>query len=211
MYSGREMILILSGGIGSGKSVAAGMLSEMYGFPVYCADARLKELYDEHPTLLGDIENVLGCCLRDDDGRFMPSVLAREIFADGGVLEKVEALVFPVLMGDFEKWMKEHPSKVHVIESATVLEKDFFKGFGDFALVLEAPLGVRIGRAMKRDSASEEHIVARARKQKVMNDVGNLYMSCSIPFEVLINEGTIEDLRSKLADVMEKRGLTKML
>ena len=46
------MILILSGGIGSGKSVAAGMLNEMYGFPVYCADKRVKELYGEHPTLL---------------------------------------------------------------------------------------------------------------------------------------------------------------
>ena len=58
------MILILSGGIGSGKSVAAGMLNEMYGFPVYCADKRVKELYGEHPTLLKDIEKELGCSLR---------------------------------------------------------------------------------------------------------------------------------------------------
>ena len=53
------MILILSGGIGSGKSVAAGMLNEMYGFPVYSADQRVKELYIEHPTLLSGIEKEL--------------------------------------------------------------------------------------------------------------------------------------------------------
>ena len=54
------MILILTGGIGSGKSVAAGMLNEMYGFPVYSADVRVKELYDECPGLLDNIEAELG-------------------------------------------------------------------------------------------------------------------------------------------------------
>lgn len=205
------MILVLSGGIGSGKSVAAGMLNDMYGFPVYCADSRVKELYDEHPDLLGDIEKVLGCVLRDAEGRFVPSALAREIFTDSGALEKVEALVFPVLKEDFEKWMGEHPSRVHVMESATILEKDFFKGFGDLALVVTAPFEVRLARAIARDSASEMQVKARMEKQKMMNDPALLAMHCSLPFVVCENAGTIEELRSNLAEIVEKVGLTKML
>ena len=87
------MILIITGGIGGGKSVAAGMLNEIYGFPVYSADVRVKELYDECPGLLDNIEAQLGCSLRDKDGSFVPSLLAREIFSDSGALEKVETLV----------------------------------------------------------------------------------------------------------------------
>ena len=205
------MILILSGGIGSGKSVAAGMLNEMYGFPVYSADKRVKELYEVHPTLLCDIEKELGCTLRDADGLFVPAALARKIFSDGEALDKVEALVFPQLKNDFEKWMNEHPSTVYILESATILEKEYFKEFGDFALVITAPVDVRIRRAMERDSSCEEHVKARIQKQKLMNSLNLVNQFCSIPFEVCENAGTTEELRLKLSEFVERQGLTKML
>ncbi len=205
------MILILSGGIGSGKSVAAGMLNQMYGFPVYCADRRVKELYGEHPTLLDDIEKELGCSLRDKHGDFSPAALAREVFAGGDALEKVEALVFPVLKDDFASWMNGNPSSVHILESATILEKEYFRGFGDLALVVTAPSDVRLARAMKRDSADEEQVKARIQKQKMMNDMALLRQFCSLPFEVCENIGTTDELRPKLAEFVEKYGLTKML
>lgn len=205
------MILIVSGGIGSGKSVAAGMLEEMYGFPVYCADRRVKELYDEHPTLLCDIEAELRCTLRDKTGLFTPAALARKIFSEGGALEKVEALVFPVLKNDLEIWIKDHPSKVHIIESATILDKEYFKGFGDFALIITAPFEVRIRRAMERDSSSEDQVRARIQKQNLMNSLELLQQFCSIPFEVCENAGTTEELRLKLNEFVEKHRLTKML
>ena len=205
------MILILTGGIGSGKSVAAGMLNEMYGFPVYSADVRVKELYDECPGLLDNIEAELGCSLRDKVGSFVPSLLAREIFSDSGALEKVESLVFPVLMHDFNKWVEEHPSSVHIIESATVMEKEFFRGFGDLALLVTAPLDMRIKRAVHRDSSTEEQVRSRISKQKLMNDPSLLEGETWLPFEVIMNDGSTLDLREKLTDFVENNGLTKML
>ena len=205
------MILILTGGIGSGKSVAAGMLNEMYGFPVYSADVRVKELYDECPGLLDNIEAELGCSLRDKVGSFVPSLLAREIFSDSGALEKVESLVFPVLMHDFNKWVDEHPSSVHIMESATVMEKEFFRGFGDLALLVTAPLEMRIKRAVHRDSSTEEQVRSRISKQKLMNDPSLLEGKTWLPFEVIMNDGSTLDLREKLTDFVEKNRLTKML
>ena len=205
------MILILTGGIGSGKSVAARMLNEMYGFPVYSADVRVKELYDECPGLLDNIEAELGCSLRDKVGSFVPSLLAREIFSDSGALEKVESLVFPVLMHDFNKWVEEHPSSVHIMESATVMEKDFFRGFGDLALLVTAPLELRIMRAVHRDSSTDEQVRARISKQKLMNEPSLLEGKTWLPFEVILNDGSTLDLRKKLTDFVEKNGLTKML
>lgn len=205
------MILILTGGIGSGKSLAAGMLNEMYGFPVYSADMRVKELYSERPELLDKIEGELGCRVRDDKGNFVPSLLAGLIFSDGDALEKVENIVFHVLKDDFENWTKDNPSAVHILESATILEKDFFRGFGDLALVVTAPLEVRIKRAMERDSSTEDQIRSRVEKQKMMNDLGLLEACCWLPFEVCQNDASPEELRSKLANFIENKALTKML
>ena len=205
------MILILTGGIGSGKSLAAGMLNEMYGFPVYSADRRVKELYEEYPVLLDEIEKELGCSVRDEDGRFVPALLAKVIFSEEGTLEKVEALVFPLLMDDVRKWISDHPSELQIIESATILEKEFFRGFGDLALLITASLELRIHRAIQRDSADEEQVKARVRKQKLMNDPALLKSVCWLPLEVISNDGSVDDLRKKMTEFVGKMVLTKML
>ena len=53
-------VLVVTGGIGSGKSEVCRLLAE-YGFQMqYDADSRAKGLYVEHPHLLDDIEKALG-------------------------------------------------------------------------------------------------------------------------------------------------------
>ena len=91
-------VLIVSGGIGSGKSTVCRMLENDYGIPVYEADKRVKELYIECPLLLQDIESLLGGSFRNESGDFHPSLLAARIFSDSDALQRVESVVFPVLM-----------------------------------------------------------------------------------------------------------------
>ena len=83
-------VLIVTGGIGSGKSTVCSMLSKDYGYPVYEADRRVKELYLEHPRLLTDIEKALGDTFRNEDGEFQPSRLASRIFSRKEDLLKVD-------------------------------------------------------------------------------------------------------------------------
>jgi dephospho-CoA kinase len=91
------------------------------------------------------------------------------------------------------------------------MEKDFFRGFGDLALLVTAPLELRIQRAVSRDSSTEELVRARISKQILMNDPSLLEGETWLPFEVIINDGSTLDLREKLTDFVEKNGLTKML
>ena len=95
-------ILVVTGGIGSGKSEVCRILEEVYGCGVYNADERVKMLYDVHPSLLNDIETMLGDSMRDDEGRFVPARLSTRIFSDRSLLRRVESLVFPALMEDFK-------------------------------------------------------------------------------------------------------------
>lgn len=194
------MIIVLTGGIGSGKSAAAEILNKVYGYPVYQADAAVKRLYLTDDNLLTDIESDAGRSFRDAQGAFSPSLMAEYIFTVPGAVEMVEARVFPVLVKDFEAW--QSGNEVVVFESATILEKPYFQGFGDAVIIVDAPLGLRIERAMSRDGASRAKIDERVVRQKMMNDIS---LGRYVPKDVYIcrNKGSLSQLQDNLNEIIK--------
>ena len=200
-------VVVVTGGIGSGKSVACRILQSQFGWPVYNADSKVKELYVSSPTLLTDIEDALEMKLRNADGEFIPSLLASRIFSDSGALEKVEELVFPELTSDFEMWKKEQGNVDYVIlESATILEKPALKGMWDILILIDAPIELRRARAAARDGVSEEIAGRRMESQKLMNELskGMVITDADV---VILNDST----ESKLQEKLQKYVITKML
>ena len=197
-------ILVVTGGIGSGKSEVCRILQQEYGCAVYNADQRVKLLYDSHPTLLTEIEHMLGASLRDADRKFVPAKLSERIFADKEILLKVEGLVFPALTDDFVRWSREHVSERFVVfESATILEKPQLKGFGDKTVIVDSSVETRLERACRRDSATRESISARMRNQKLMNSISEGETEADVD-AVIRNDGSLDDLRVNTVKVIEK-------
>lgn len=191
-------VVVITGGIGSGKSMACDYIHSHYGWPVYQADARVKDLYACHPTLLSDIENALGADLRNEDGCLNPQVLSNIIFADTDALAKVESFVFPALMEDFETWKDSHgDSEIVILESATILEKPEIKGIGDYVLLIDAPMDQRLSRATRRDDVSADKILLRMARQKMMNDISSGVLLAPVD-QVILNDGTVKELEEKL-------------
>lgn len=193
-------VLIVTGGIGSGKSEVCRMLNEMYGFPVYDADSRVKELYVTDSCLLENIECALGQSFRSCDGTFSPSLLSARIFSDDKALSDVEELVFPALMRDFRSWSESHPSdSVLVFESATILEKECFKGFGDIVLLVDAPVQTRLERACRRDSSTSDKVRMRMSRQKLMNLYSDKVVEPDVD-AVIENDGDLSRLKTKVME-----------
>jgi dephospho-CoA kinase len=194
------MVIVVTGGIGSGKSEVCRILKDMGFRAQYNADMRAKSLYVEHPSLLADIEKSLGCLLKDEKGCFEPSRLADRIFSDPDALAVVESHLFPVLMDDFAFYAGKCGEEVVVFESATVLEKPQFKGFGDKIVLVDAPFETRLERACRRDGADREKVLARMHNQKLMNELSaggeDPRIDCRI-----VNDCSIDDLvcRTKIA------------
>lgn len=192
----------MTGGIGSGKSEFCRLLSRISGCAVYMADDKVKQLYESHPALLSDIEDALHLSLRDDEGRFCPVSLAGVIFSDAGAMEKVESLVFPALMEDFNSWKAGYSDDAFVIfESATVLEKEAFRGFGDFVVAVDAPFEIRLRRACARDGADEETILKRMEKQALMNALSERKHQVHID-RIVENDGSLEELKKKAEELL---------
>ena len=187
------MVIVVTGGIGSGKSQVCKILKESYGCDVYEADARAKELYVRYPELLSAIEKALDCILKDEDGVFRPALLARRIFGDDTAVGIVENLLFPYMVKDFKDF-SENSGNIIIFESATVLEKRQFDGLYDKVILVDACC---------RDSASCEQILARMQSQKMMNEVseGKTYGKID---EIIINNGTVDDLKKAVKGAMER-------
>ena len=204
------MVIIVTGGIGSGKSEVCALISRLYSIPLYEADSRVKGLYGRYPDLVGNLEVLLGCGLRDDEGNFVPSMLAARIFGDHGSLLKVEDMVFPYLKADFSEFLAISGGHV-IFESATVLEKEAFKDFGDAVILVDAPVTLRLERACHRDGADKAKIMARMDSQRFMNMIsdGTAFMAEEYATTIkritakILNTGTLQELEQKVRIVMD--------
>lgn len=160
------MTVAVTGGIGSGKSELCRWLA-VKGVPVYDSDSRAKALYDGRPSIVADLEESLGCPLRDVAGRFDKRRLAEEIFSDSGKLAAVEAIVHPAILDDFWRWAASQ-GEVDIVafESAIILEKPLFRGVADYVVLVDAPASLRMERACGRDGKSREEVSRRMEAQR---------------------------------------------
>ena len=184
--------VILTGGIGSGKSAVCACLKAR-GVPVYDSDSRTKSLYDRDPALVGRLEAVLGTGLRTEEGRLDRRKLAGIIFADPEKKAAVEAVVHPAVLEDFRRWKRWQrpkgwtygPVPFVVLESAIILSCPVFDGVGDRTVLVDAPEEVRLARAVARDGSSPEAVLRRIRQQ---------HFDLSRVDAVLRNDGPLEEL-----------------
>ena len=184
--------VIVTGGIGSGKSAVCALLARR-GIPVYYADDKVKGLYDRRPSLVARLEETLGLPLRGPEGTLDRKALAAVIFSDDAAREKLERIVYPVLLQDFKRW-RTHQKGVPfvVLESAVILSKPLFDGLADAVVLVTASREIRLQRVMARDNLPEEAVTARMNAQ-------------SIPMEkvdvTLCNEGSAESLEQAVEEV----------
>ena len=187
--------VILTGGMGSGKSAVCAVLKAR-GVPVYDSDSRTKSLYDRDPALVGALEAALGIGLRAADGRLDRAKLASLIFQDPALKAAVEAIVHPAVLADFRRWKRWHrpkgwtygPVPFVVLESAIILSCPVFDGVGDRTVLVDASEEVRLARAVARDGSAPEAVLRRIRQQR---------FDLSRVDAVIPNDGSLEDLAAE--------------
>lgn len=84
----------LTGGIGMGKSTAAGILRHR-GLPVVDSDELAHQLVEPGQPALDEIWEVFGDAILDADGRLRRSELARIVFSDSARRRTLEGILHP--------------------------------------------------------------------------------------------------------------------
>ena len=181
---------VVTGGIGSGKSVVSRLLEER-GVPVYDADSRTKALYDG--PLLERIEAAFGCSF----GRPVDyAALGRAAFASPESLSLLESLVHPAVLEDFTAWRSRCGEVPFVVlESAIILGKPLFDGCYDGVVLVYAPVEQRLERVLRRNpSLSEEDVLRRMASQSF--DFGRADY-------LIINDSTLDALSGQVDALYE--------
>ena len=152
----------ITGGIGSGKSKVVELLAQR-GVAAYDSDSRAKALMASSPELREQIIECFGSEAYDGEA-VNRRYLAERVFNDKEALTKLNAIVHPAVMADFERWAEGEEGNYVVMESAILFEAGL-EGSFDATVSVMAPEELRLERAMKRDGATEEQIRERMRNQ----------------------------------------------
>ena len=182
----------VTGGIGSGKSYVCRLLAQRWQLPVYDCDSAAKMLMVSSPRIRQQLQELVGDDVYDAGGQLNKGVMSRYLFADAAHVKAVNAIVHPAVKDDFEQWASQQTGDV-VMESAILVEAGFAKAV-DCLVVVEAPLALRIQRAMARDGATEEQVRARVRHQMTAEQL-RAYADI-----VIVNDG--RDLLSQLSPIV---------
>lgn len=193
------MTLAVTGGIGSGKSAACSVFRRL-GIPVYDSDSRTKCLYTSLPGLAERISQAMGICLTVPGGGVDRARLAEAVFRDAGKLALLEDIVHPEVKLDFLRWKESSAGPFVVLESAIILGKPLFADIVDRLLLVDAPVEVRMRRAMARDGAGKEEVLRRMARQKLLNDISEGKSACNADF-IIVNDGDFADLERKVTEV----------
>ena len=155
-------IVGLTGGIGSGKTTVANMFHDL-GVPVYIADEEAKKLMASSKVIKRKLIALFG----DDayiNGTLNKPFIAKTIFNDKTVLEKMNHIIHPKVGFHFKKWMLKK-STPYVIKEAAILFENGNYNQCDFIITVTAPKELKIKRLLKRDNTTKESIGAIMKNQ----------------------------------------------
>lgn len=177
----------ITGGIGSGKTTVCNIF-ECMGVPVYYADREAKRLMQEDNSLRKAIIDNFGKDAYREDGALNRTYLSNQVFNDPEKLERLNALVHPVVAKDVEAWHRRHASAPYTLKEAALLFESGSYRQLDRVVLVYAPVSLRIKRVMARDGVPEEAV--RKRIQAQMKDEEKLPLAN----HVIINDGELSIL-----------------
>ena len=188
----------LTGGIGAGKSTALASL-ERAGAAVLSTDRVVHELYADDDVVSAVVARFGDAIERD--GVVDRPALARVAFATAEDREWLEGLLWPRVGQRMASWRagleQASPAPRAAVVEVPLLFESGMEGLFDATIAVVADEELRASRAGARGHEALEERSARQLSQKEKAHRATY---------VVVNEGTVEELDSKLSELLEMLG-----
>lgn len=159
-----RLLIAITGGIGSGKSVVARMLRAM-GYEVYDCDSEARRLVDSDPGLLARIESeVAPGCL--SGGSLDRRAVAARVFSDPQALSRLNAIVHPAVRDHLQAWAATRRGSAPCFVETAILRESGLHALVDGEWMVTAPVPVRVSRACTRSGLTPAEAMARIEAQQ---------------------------------------------
>tara|TARA_B100001123_G_scaffold151912_1_gene175678 strand:+ start:536 stop:1120 length:585 start_codon:yes stop_codon:yes gene_type:complete len=190
------MIIGLTGGIGSGKTAVSDLFQDL-GITVVDADLASRVVVEKGREELSKIADYFGKEILTQDGELDRAKLRHIIFNSEDKKLWLESLLHPAIASQIQKELDSSQSPYTILVSPLLLETEQ-KNFCSKVLVVDVPVEVQIKRTSDRDNVSEEQIKSIIASQ--IDRESRLQQAD----EVISNDGSIEDLESKVKELHKK-------
>lgn len=160
-------VIGLTGGIGMGKSTAAGVFARS-GFPVFDADAAVHALQAPGGRALPAIAAAFpDTVLTDGRMRLDRTALRQAVLKDPGALRRLEAIMHPLVRTEQRRFLqraRRRRVRAAVLDVPLLLETGQQDGV-DLVVVASAPTAVQMWRVLRRGRMTQEQLTAVMARQ----------------------------------------------
>ncbi|MCR5846843.1 MAG: dephospho-CoA kinase [Lachnospiraceae bacterium] len=153
----KSYIIGITGGVGSGKSLALEYLSEVYDCIIIKADDIGNEVKLKGRECYNEIIDLLGKDILNEYDEIDKKKMSDIIFADPALVEKINAIIHPAVRKEIENIIEDDKGDhaFIVIEAALLVEADYFDILNEL-WVVDSSKEIRIKRLMETRGYSLE-------------------------------------------------------
>jgi dephospho-CoA kinase len=195
-----SLLVGLTGGMGSGKTLAASFFKQLGAF-ILDADLICRKLVEPEQPAYREISENFGKEVFTASGNLDRKRLANIIFKNPqkkGILEGIlHPKVFEIEELKYEAIRKEHPNAVVIVDAALLIESGNYKKM-DKVIVVNSNEKNRIDRIIARSQMSQDEVKARINYQMPSED--------KVRYSDFILENLMDkdSLRSNVIDIYAK-------
>ena len=190
------MIVGLTGGIGSGKSVAGDFFIEL-GIDVIDADHVSKNILDDNESAKKLFLEHFGEKFIDNNNNVDRALLRDEIFKNEDKKEALESIIHPLVREEIFTFI-ENSNSVYKIIMVPLIYETNSQDFYDKIVVVDCKEENQIIRASKRDNKTKNDII------NIMKNQASSDERMSIADEVIKNDSSLDDLKKQVIKVHQK-------
>jgi dephospho-CoA kinase len=158
------MLVGLTGGIGSGKSLAAELLAA-HGATIVDADVLAREVVAPGTPGLAAVGDRFGEAVLHPDGSLDRAALGAIAFGDPAARRDLEAIIHPLVRERAAELTAAAPPGAVVVQVIPLLVETGQQGNFDLVVVVDVDPAVQLSRITQRDGLSEPEAQARIRAQ----------------------------------------------
>jgi dephospho-CoA kinase len=191
------MRVALTGGIASGKSTVAAMLTEL-GAVVIDADALAREVVAKGTPGLERVVAAFGPEVLTAEGELDRPRMGAIVFADEDRRRVLEGIVHPLVFERYAELEGTAPAGALVVHDIPLLAETGRAAEFDAVIVVETPAEVQVERMLRDRGWTRADAEARIAAQATAEQ------RRAVATHLIVNTGTREDLRHRVTEVFEE-------
>ena len=187
----------LTGGVASGKSTVSQMMADL-GAVVIDADLLAREVVARGTDGLAEVVEAFGPSVLTEDGDLDRPAVGAIVFADPEKRKVLEAIIHPRVRARGAELEAAAPEGALVVHDIPLLAETGQADAFDAVVVVDVPAEVQVERMVEQRGWTREDAEARIAAQASRED------RLAVATYVIENTGTYDDLRERVAEVVEQ-------